>query len=437
MTKVKERPKKKANKKRSEKSNKINKIRQHIVQVTLLSLIIFAVIFCTYQIIKLAINPTESFLIEQGTISQSESVTGYVIREEKVIKTPENQNKLVQIKNEGERASVGEEVFRYEATNEEELNEKIKNLNKQIQVAMESQAEVFSSDIKALDKQIENKINGIQNNNNIQEIKEYKTDINGYITKKAKISGELSPAGSYISNLINEKIKIENQLKDNSQYEKASIGGVVSYRVDGLEDTLTFQSLDGINKKMLESLGLITGQIVTTSDKEGKIINNFECYIAVSTKTEEAKKAEVGKKLKIKLATNQEIPATIEYIKDDNDSKLIVLKITQGVEYLTNYRKISLDIVWWEQRGLRIPNSSIIYENGLSYVIRNKAGNLSKILIKVVKENDKYSIITNYKVEELKNMGYSVEEINNIKKINIYDEILADPDIERISRELN
>ena len=34
-------------------------------------------------------------------------------------------------------------------------------------------------------------------------------------------------------------------------------------------------------------------------------------------------------------------------------------------------------------------------------------------------------------------MGYSVEEINNIKKINIYDEILADPDIERISRELN
>lgn len=437
MTKVKERPKKKANKKRSEKSNKINKIRQHIVQVTLLSLIIFAVIFCTYQIIKLAINPTESFLIEQGTISQSESVTGYVIREEKVIKTPENQNKLVQIKNEGERVSVGEEVFRYEATNEEELNEKIKNLNKQIQVAMESQAEVFSSDIKALDKQIENKINGIQNNNNIQQIKEYKTDINGYITKKAKISGELSPAGSYISNLINEKIKIENQLKDNSQYEKATIGGVVSYRVDGLEDTLTFQSLDGINKKMLESLGLITGQIVTTSDKEGKIINNFECYIAVSTKTEEAKKAEVGKKLKIKLATNQEIPATIEYIKDDNDSKLIVLKITQGVEYLTNYRKISLDIVWWEQQGLRIPNSSIIYENGLSYVIRNKAGNLSKILIKVVKENDKYSIITNYKVEELKNMGYSVEEINNIKKINIYDEILADPDIERISRELN
>lgn len=437
MTKVKEKPKKKANKKRSEKSNKINKIRQHIVQVTLLSLIIFAVIFCTYQIIKLAINPTESFLIEQGTISQSESVTGYVIREEKVIQTPENQNKLVQIKNEGERVSVGEEVFRYEATNEEELNEKIKNLNKQIQVAMESQAEVFSSDIKALDKQIENKINGIQNNNNIQEIKEYKTDINGYITKKAKISGELSPAGSYISNLINEKIKIENQLKDSSQYEKAPIGGVVSYRVDGLEDTLTFQSLDGINKGMLESLGLITGQIVTTSDKEGKIINNFECYIAVSTKTEEAKKAEVGKKLKIKLATNQEIPATIEYIKDDNDSKLIVLKITQGVEYLTNYRKISLDIVWWEQQGLRIPNSSIIYENGLSYVIRNKAGNLSKILIKVVKENDKYSIITNYKVEELKNMGYSVEEINNIKKINIYDEILADPDIERISRELN
>ena len=378
MTKVKERPKKKANKKRSEKSNKINKIRQHIVQVTLLSLIIFAVIFCTYQIIKLAINPTESFLIEQGTISQSESVTGYVIREEKVIKTPENQNKLVQIKNEGERISVGEEIFRYEVKNEQELNEKIRELNNQIQKAMEGQIEIPSSDIRALDKQIESKINGIQKNNNIQEIKEYKTDINLYITKKAKISGELSPAGSYINNLINQRIEIENQLKNNSKYEKAPSSGIVSYRVDGLEEKLTFQNLDSITSEMLENLHLITGQIVTTSTKEGKIIDNFECYIAISTKSDEAKKAKIGDNVKLKLATNKEIPAEVARIKEEKDGRLVIFKINQGVEYLTGYRKISLDIIWWKEQGLRVPNSSIIYENGLSYIIRIKSRRTKK-----------------------------------------------------------
>ena len=243
---------------------------------------------------------------------------------------------------------------------------------------MEGQIEIPSSDIRALDKQIESKINGIQKNNNIQEIKEYKTDINLYITKKAKISGELSPAGSYINNLINQRIEIENQLKNNSKYEKAPSSGIVSYRVDGLEEKLTFQNLDSITSEMLENLHLITGQIVTTSTKEGKIIDNFECYIAVSTKSDEAKKAKIGDNVKLKLATNKEIPAEVARIKEEKDGRLVIFKINQGVEYLTGYRKISLDIIWWKEQGLRVPNSSIIYENGLSYIIRIKSRRTKK-----------------------------------------------------------
>lgn len=423
--------------KKKQKNTNKSKVKQHIIQVFLLSIIIFSVIFCVYQIIRLAIKPTDSFLVEQGEISQEESLIGYVIRDEEVIQTTEEQNKIVQIKNEGERVSIGETVYRYEATNEEELNQKIEELNKQIKEAMEGQTEIFSSDIKALENQIETKLNEVQNKNSIQEIKEYKTDIDGYITKKAKISGELSPAGSYINNLINQRTEIENKLKKDSKYENATMGGIVSYRVDGLEETLTPENFDDLSTEKLENLELITGQIVTTRDTMGKVINNFECYIAVSTNTEEAKKAEVGDKLEIRLAGNQEIPAKIEYIKDEEDSRLIILKITQGVEYLTSYRKISLDVIWWEKDGLRVPNSSIIYENGVSYVIRTKAGILNKILVKIVKENDNYSIITNYKTEELKNMGFTIEEINSMRKISIYDEILANPDIDEINKELN
>lgn len=427
--------KNKRNKKRKQTST--NKIKQHVIQVTVLSLIIFSVIFCAYQIIRLVINPTDSFLVEQGKISQEESLIGYVIRDEKIIETPEEQTKLVQIKNEGERVAVGEAVFRYEATNEQELNEKINELNAEIQKALEGQTDIFSSDITALEKQIETKINEVQDKNNIQEIKEYKTDINNYVVKKAKISGELSPAGSYINNLISQRTTIENELKNNSKYENAPIGGIVSYRVDGLEETLTSENFETIDIETLENLNLTTGQIVTTSETMGKVINNFECYIMVATNTDEAKKAQVGDEAKIRLSGNQEIPAEIEHIKQENENLLITFKITQGVENLTNYRKISLDVIWWERSGLRVPNTSIIYENGLSYVIRTKSGLLSKILVKIVRENDSYSIIKNYETEELKNMGYTAEQINSMRKISIYDEILSDPDIETIEKQLN
>lgn len=376
MTKQKEKKKVKKIKKQPKNNIQMNKIKQHVIQVVLLSLIIFSIIFFIYQIISLAMNPTDSFLVDYGKVSQEESLIGYVIRDEKLIQAPENQTKLVQIKNEGDRVSVGEAVFRYEAPNEQELNTKIEELNNEIQKAMEGQTEIFSSDIKALENQIATRIDGIQNKNNIQEIKEYKTDINGYITKKAKISGELSPSGSYINNLINERTNIENQLKSSSQYENSPIGGIVSYRVDGLEETLTPQNFESLSTDMLTNLNLITGQIVTTSDSTGKIINNFECYIAVSTNTNEAKSANIGDEAKIRLSTNEEIPVEIEYIKDEGDTRLIIFKMTQGIEYLTNYRKISLEIIWWEREGLRVPNSSIIYENGLSYVVRTKSRNL-------------------------------------------------------------
>ena len=376
MTKQKEKKKVKKIKKQPKNNIQMNKIKQHVIQVVLLSLIIFSIIFFIYQIISLAMNPTDSFLVDYGKVSQEESLIGYVIRDEKLIQAPENQTKLVQIKNEGDRVSVGEAVFRYEAPNEQELNTKIEELNNEIQKAMEGQTEIFSSDIKALENQIATRIDGIQNKNNIQEIKEYKTDINGYITKKAKISGELSPSGSYINNLINERTNIENQLKNSSQYENSPIGGIVSYRVDGLEETLTPQNFESLSTDMLTNLNLITGQIVTTSDSTGKIINNFECYIAVSTNTNEAKNANIGDEAKIRLSTNEEIPVEIEYIKDEGDTRLIIFKMTQGIEYLTNYRKISLEIIWWEREGLRVPNSSIIYENGLSYVVRTKSRNL-------------------------------------------------------------
>ena len=64
-------------------------------------------------------------------------------------------------------------------------------------------------------------------------------------------------------------------------------------------------------------------------------------------------------------------------------------------------------------------------------------GVLNKILVKVVKDNGKYSIITNFKTEELKEMGYNIQEIKNMRKITIYDEILANPDIEKIGKDLN
>ena len=298
---------------------------------------------------------------------------------------------------------------------------------------MLGQTDLLPRDIEAIDKQIESEIDGLKLKNNIQEISENKKDINTYITKKSKIAGDLSKAGSYINGLIQEREKYQTELKSNSEYINAPMSGIVSYRVDNYEDILTPNKFDTLSKNFLENLELKTGQIIATSNQMGKVINNYECYIAAVMDSEKAKEANIGDKVTLRLSTQDEIKATIEYLsKQEDKSILVVFKISDCVEKLTDYRKISFDVIWWKYEGLKIPKSAIIYDNGLSYVVRNRGGYYSKILVKTLKESDNYCIVDNYSTKELSSMGYEQSEINNMKKISIYDEIIINPELKDV-----
>ncbi len=218
---------------------------------------------------------------------------GYIIREEEVLTGENYKNGLVEIKSEGEKVSKGDNVFRYYSNNESSLTEKIAELDVEIQEALAGQTEVYSADIQALDKQIEGYLQNILQTNNIEEIEEYKSSISEALIKKAKIAGELSPSGSYISSLIEERRKYEEELNSGQEYITATMSGVVSYRIDGLEEVLTPDNFDNINEELLESYNLKTGQMISTSKESGKIVNNYKCYIVVFLDSEEAIEAEV------------------------------------------------------------------------------------------------------------------------------------------------
>ncbi len=406
---------------------KKEKKRININHVIIAIIVIALIIYAIYSIVNLAVKPTNSFLVENGKISFEESVYGYIIRDETVIKGENYKNGVSQIKAEGEKVAKSEAIYRYYTKNEEELIQKINNLDIKISEAMEKEKNIYPADIKNLENQIYKKIYEVSTINDIQKIKEYKNELNSIVTKKAKIAGEYSPSGSYLKQLIEERSKYENELNTGSEYIKAVRSGVVSYRVDGLEETLTTSSLASLNKNMLENLKLKTGQIVPTSNESGKIVDNFYCYIACVLKNEniEAANVKVGSNLKIRLSNSKEVTANVEYISgEDNGESLVILKIEKYVEELINYRKISLDIIWWSESGLKVPNEAIKYEtDNLAYVVRKRVGYTDNIYIKILKQSDKYSIIENYTYKELEEKGLSEEKLKNRKTISLYDEL--------------
>ena len=405
------------------------KIRKgRVFAVVLILALVF--IYAVYLVAKLVQNPTNTFMVTNGKISQEESDIGYIIREETVVKGQNYKNGMEKIKNEGEKVAKGDSVFRYYSSGEEELKNKIAELDVEIQSLMQNEKSSFPSDVKLLESQIEKELDSIYGLNNAQKIQEYKKNINSYITKKAKIS---SPSNSRLKELLSQREEYENRLTSDSENVNAPESGIVSYRVDGLESVLTTEDFTKFNKSFLQDLKLKTGQTVASSEEVGKIINNYQCYIVFNSNTNEAKNSKVGDTIKIRVQNSDTLKASVENIIDEDDeSKTITVKITNDVEKLIAYRKISFDIIWWDAEGFRIPNEAIKEENGLSYVVRNRNGYYNKMLVKILKQNDEYCIVRQYKTEELEELGFTSSQIYSMRNIALYDEIVLNPTDEQM-----
>lgn len=416
-------------KEKIEGKRKTNKIKIVFIVILVVAVLIYA----GYTAWQLFAHPTDVFLVEQGSISEEIKAEGYIIRDEKKVQGNNYKNGIVQIKAEGEKCAKDENIFRYYSTGEDELIQKIQELDEKIDEAQKNDTtSILPDDIKLLDEEIELRLKEISKNNNIQKIAEYKKEIENYITKKTNIVGENSKAGSYLNNLIQERKNYENQLNSGSEYIKAPMSGVVSYKVDGLEEVLTPDDFSSYNRSFLEGLNLKTGQTVATNTECGKVVNNYVCYIATIIKKDQLHDIEQGDKLNLRLSNGDEISSSVENVMEQTDDDvLVVFKISKDVEKLISNRKISFDIIFWQYSGYKVPNTAIIKENDLAYVVRNRAGYLTRVLVKVEKENDSYSIIDNYSSDELKEMGYNSSELNVSTKINMYDEIqtIANPEI--------
>ncbi len=399
-----------------------------INRIKVIGIMVFMIllIFLVTNSTKILKNPTDIFIVANGSLSYEEPTEGYVIREETVLQGENHKNGMVPIVSDNQRAAKGEAIFRYYSNGEEAIVKQIEHLDEEINIALENSGALLpTSDIVSLEKQIENVVNSMYDLNDMEKIQEHKKEIDAYISKKTKIKGALSPSDSYVKTLTSQREALEAELEEGSEIIYAPISGMVSYRVDGLEEVLGIENFDYLSSDLLKGFNLKVGSTIPPNEEKGKLVNNFHCYIATIMNSERASVANVGDTVTIRLSTANEVDTNIVYIKEEDDgNRIIVFEIEKDVADLIAYRKISFDIIWWKYSGWKISNAAIIEEDDKTYVERNKAGYAEKILVKVLRQNDTFSIVNNYTDEELLEMGYTEEEIAERNSLKLYDEII-------------
>lgn len=415
------------------KTQKNIKAKLNRKRLAIAIIVVVAIIYMLYVVFLLKKDETNTIFVEQGTIHKEETAVGYIIRDEQVVKNEEYQNGIIQIADEGEKVHKNEAIFQYYSDETKKISNQIVELDLQLQEKLKNEKITSNADIKLIETQIEEKITHLRKLNDVKEMTEYNNTIKKLLEKKISTLGEINGATKELKALVKQRNDLSKRIEDSTKYLTAPISGIVSYKIDGLEEELTTQDFGKLTSNYLENLNLKTGQIISTSSEAGKVINNFTYYIAVPMNSKEAMSSKIGSTVKIRLSTNDEIKAEIVHINEENQNRVLILKVDRLIEKMLNYRKISFDVIWSSDSGLKVPNKAITKdENGLSYVIRTRSGYLSKLLVKIVNENENYSIITTYNTEELTKLGFTQEEISDYKKIKLYDEILLYPSLDSI-----
>ena len=116
----------------------------------------------------------------------------------------------------------------------------------------------------------------------------------------------------------------------------------------------------------------------------------------------------------------------VAYTGENIDEAIKIMKGQEGtnvkVTILRDGKEIELDV---QRKKINVEHvASQMLENNIAYITRTRIGYEDKILVKILKSNEKYSIVTNYSTEELTEMGYTSSEIRSMPNIAIYDEIL-------------
>lgn len=202
-------------------------------------IVIIVLVYLVRNGINILKNISKIYVVEYGSLKYEESVEGYILRDEKILKGENYKNGMTQIISEGQRISKNSPAFRYYSNGEEDILNQINTLDDEINAEIESSGlTIFSTDITNLETEIEDVVDSMYQLNDLENIQNKIAELDTYISKKTKITGNLSPADSHIKSLIEQRNNLESQLTNASEVVNSPEAGIISYRVDDLEEVL-------------------------------------------------------------------------------------------------------------------------------------------------------------------------------------------------------
>jgi len=307
-------------------------------------------------------NPLTTSPAYTYQVEQSVTVTGWVVREEQIIPSPDS-GVLRLSRTEGEKISRGGQVAVVYAdqasldkqTELEAVEERIEQLEYARQSAMNSEA------VLRLDNQIMSGILELRTAvaaGRMDTADETLSELRSYVLKRDYSYSGGEDLDGQLKELQARLGTLQKQTAASKKTVKASVSGLYSAVVDGYEGVLTPEKAAVMTPSQIRGLK----KDAAVSSRVGKLITGERWYFLASVPVTSLGKMAAGQTVTLRFATgtSSDLNMLVESIGPEEDGQAaVLLSSRENQAKITLLRQQSADIVWNTVEGVRVPAASI------------------------------------------------------------------------------
>ena len=363
----------------SQKSAESRAIRNGILGAVVVASALFVLVFVVHHLYDyIAEKPNFSF-VTVGSVEHTIGAKALIVRDEDTIAS-ENAGELVTQITEGSRIAKGQNLAIVVPEDMKSVVQDLRNVQSQISdVQQELILSGGSAEADVIYRNYNKKLSSILDSvrfdamgGNLSTLSSYSSSVNVILDERDDEMSKIDFNDERISVLRSDEGVYEAQVEKYATKVTAHRPGIVSFRLDGKEQTLDYKSflvmpINEIKGHINNSVGAISSDLsVEEGDAIVRIAQNESQYLAVYLSSNDATLSDfaVGTLHDINIRTEGIAIDNCKVVRCENDQSgmLITFETSRCVEALLDLRTVDIEIVITESDGMRVSVSSLVNE---------------------------------------------------------------------------
>lgn len=328
------------------------------------SIVFLALVFVINQAISMLYKPITTDSAVFYTANNGFKITGVIIRNE-ILVTNDNDGVLHFLISDGERvAKEGTIANIYDSESAsitlsqiESVQNKIDDIN-----AILSFNDLEAANLGLINNRVNENLDSLilsAANGNYSDMPKKSEDLLFALNRRQAALGDTSSFASQLEILTDKLQKLEQGLTGINGEVVASQSGYFLSKTDGYESVLSVDKLSSLTPEFLD--GLESKQ----NDKSvvGKIVSDYEWYIAAKVSINASHNYKAGDSLKIytSVKSSPVLPVTVKQVNTSKNSSdaVIIFACNEMNSELASMRSGPMTVVSKEYSGLRVPKKAL------------------------------------------------------------------------------